>query len=267
MPIDIRGLKALERDREWDLGEEMWQPKIRGLNEPHKVRLPIGKAIFNGELVENDPNKPLKINLGLAKPPQNPKPKIFWGGSDLDPSFYGKERSIRCGQSFIKEDQNLLEDMADCIKAGMPVIGICRSSQVLNVLNGGILVQHIDNHTRKHEVSLYNKDKHIVYTCGDVSSTHHQMMVAHKDGIILAKHNEPTTGVHWDNVNEPYEYKYVTEVVYYPKTKSLCIQPHPEWMPQDHFFIQWLNQFIFDEWGSDPINFQNEEHNRLRTFI
>jgi hypothetical protein len=85
------------------------------------------------------------------------------------------------------------------------------------------------------------------------------MMVAHKDGIILAKHNEPTTGVHWDNVNEPYEYKYVTEVVYYPKTKSLCIQPHPEWMPQGHFFIQWLNNFIYDEWGEEPINFQNEE--------
>ena len=258
MPIDVLVLDEEARNREWDLDDAIWQPKIRPqgkhvFNEPPKVHLPIGKAIFNGVVVNNV----------VAKPPQNPKPRIFWGGSDLDPSFYGKERSERCGQSSIKNDQKLLEDMADCIKAGIPVIGICRSSQALNVLNGGILVQHIDNHTRKHKVTLYTKDKEMVHTCIDVSSTHHQMMVAHKNGIILAKHNEPTTGVHWDNVNELYQYKYVTEVVYYPKTKSLCVQPHPEWMPQDHFFIQWLNQFIYDEWGSEPINFQNEERNVL----
>jgi GMP synthase-like glutamine amidotransferase len=247
MPIDMRVLNEDARRHEWDVKMGFFMDEALGLIANQN---PPEEHVFMDENV-------------VAKPPQNPKPRIFWGGSDLDPSFYGKERSERCGQSFIKEDQKLLEDMADCIKAGMPVIGICRSSQVLNVLNGGILVQHIDNHTRKHKVTLYTKDKQLVHTCEDVSSTHHQMMVAHKDGIILAKHNEPTTGVHWNNVNEPYEYKYVTEVVYYPKTKSLCVQPHPEWMPQDHFFIQWLNQFIFDEWGSDPIDFQNEQLNIL----
>lgn len=195
--------------------------------------------------------------------PQPPQPKIFWGGADLDPSFYGKERSKRCGQSFINEDKKLLDDMQACIDAGIPVIGICRSAQALNVLNGGILVQHIDNHTKKHDVVLYNKDSNIHGKVEKVSSTHHQMMVAHKDGIILAKAEEPTTGVHWDNVNEPYEYKYVTEVVYYPKTKSLCIQPHPEWMPQNHYFIHWLNTFMQEEWGIKPIDFHHAEINAL----
>ena len=207
---------------------------------------------------------PQNIRVQIERPKlQHPQPKIFWGGPDLDPSFYGKERSKKCGQSFVRDDQQLLDEMQTCIDAGTPIIGICRSAQALNVLNGGILVQHIDNHTRKHNLTLYNKHKEITHPCESVSSTHHQMMVAHKDGIILAKDNEPTTGVHWDNVNEPYDYKYVTEVVYYPKTKSLCIQPHPEWMPQDHYFIQWLNNLMFEEWGSKPINFQNEERKSL----
>jgi GMP synthase-like glutamine amidotransferase len=235
MPIDMP-------EQEWaiDMGVLM-NDALRLAANQHPPR----KLVFN---------RPPKVNIpndNGDKPPQNPKPRIFWGGADLDPSFYGKERSVRCGQSFINEDQELLNNMSNCIAAGIPVIGICRSAQALNVLNGGILVQHIDNHTRKHNLALYNKHKELTHTCESVRSTHHQMMVAHKDGIILAK------------ANEPYEYKYVTEVVYYPKTKSLCIQPHPEWMEQNHPFVQWLNNLMFEEWGSAPINFQNEERNIL----
>jgi gamma-glutamyl-gamma-aminobutyrate hydrolase PuuD len=224
------------------------------------------------DLIQIQPDMVVRLNKLWAPKdfdnlkPNLPKPKIFWGGADLDPSFYGKERSKRCGTSFIDHDKKLLDDMRTYMAADIPIIGICRSAQALNVLNGGILVQHIDNHTKKHDLTLYNKENKETGNCKTVSSTHHQMMVAHKDGIILAKANEPTTGVHWDNVNEPYEYKYVTEVVYYPKTKSLCIQPHPEWMPQDHYFIHWLNNFMFEEWGIKPIDFHHEERKSLGVY-
>jgi len=85
------------------------------------------------------------------------------------------------------------------------------------------------------------------------------MMVAHQDGQILFKDYEGADGVHWDDVDTPMFYSYVTEVVYYPKTKSLCIQPHPEWMKQDSPFVQWINKFIRKKWNLDPINFAAEE--------
>lgn len=189
----------------------------------------------------------------------NPVVHIEWGGADLDPSFYGMERSVKCGFSDRMLDEESIARIQTAINEGIPVIGICRGAQILNVVNGGVLVQHIDGHTKQHTIDLFNLEGILTHTSVKVTSTHHQMMVAHKDGHIIGKDPRPTTGVHWENVNEPYEYKYVTEVVYYPKTKSLCIQPHPEWMDQESAFVQWINDFIKINMGLDPINFREKE--------
>lgn len=199
--------------------------------------------------------------IGLFEDPlqekkMKPKYEIFWGGADVDPSFYNRERSNRCGKSNIKRDAEERALMEKHIKQGIPIIGICRGAQLLNVVNGGILVQHIDGHAmaREHLATEVATGKAMW-----VSSTHHQMMIAHQDGEILFKDYSGTMGVHWDDVNEPYRYSYVTEVVYYPKTKSLCIQPHPEWMDQKSEFVSWINSFIKAEWDLPPINFKAEE--------
>jgi gamma-glutamyl-gamma-aminobutyrate hydrolase PuuD len=185
-----------------------------------------------------------------------PKYQIFWGGADVDPSLYDRERSNACGGSNIDKDKREAQEMKDLIAQGVPIIGICRGAQLLNVVNGGILVQHIDGHAIGREHLCTEVETGRVFS---VSSTHHQMMVAHEDGKVLFKDYTDTQGVHWDNVNEKYLYKHVTEVVYYPATKSLCIQPHPEWMKQYSPFVQWINDFIKKEWNLDPINFAAEE--------
>ena len=192
----------------------------------------------------------------LAPDPQKPLVEIFWGGADIDPSFYNRKRSDFCGRSDIEKDTQDRKLMEERIKQGVPIIGICRGAQLLNVVNGGILVQHIEGHAigKEHSCTEVATDK--VYK---VSSTHHQMMIAHQDGQILFKDYNGADGVHWDNVNESFFYLHVPEVVYYPKTKSLCIQPHPEWMSQDSPFVNWINDFIKKEWDLDPINFAAEE--------
>lgn len=194
----------------------------------------------------------------------NPIVHIEWGGADLDPSFYGMERSNRCGRSDINQDEQSIARIKKAIDQGIPVIGICRGAQIANVVNGGILIQHIDEHTRNHNITLYDLNGDLYKDNVGVTSTHHQMMIAHQDGIILGKDNRGTTGVHWENVNDPHFYKYVTEVVYYPKTKTLCIQPHPEWMRQDSPFVNWINAFIQEHMGLGPINFAEAEFNHIR---
>lgn len=193
-----------------------------------------------------------------AKAEKLPMYKVFWGGADVDPGMYNRQRSDWCGPSNINRDKADADEMNALIDAGIPVIGICRSAQLLNVLNGGILVQHIDGHAngRAHKIALQWKDDNLVTTC---NSTHHQMMVPHKDGHIIGRAPFPMKGVHWENTNEWHEYNSAIEVVYYPKTKSLCIQPHPEWMDQDSQFVRWIQNFCIQELGLPPINFAHEE--------
>lgn len=182
---------------------------------------------------------------------------IFWGGEDVDPALYNRLKSVRCGRNNRARDDEEAMRMENYIADGIPIIGICRGAQLLNVVNGGILVQHIEGHAIGKEHLCTEVATGKAYY---VTSTHHQMMIAHQDGQILFKDFEGAKGVHWDDVNGEYFYPYVTEVVYYPKTKSLCIQPHPEWMDQKSEFVKWINTFIKQEWNLDPINFKEEEY-------
>lgn len=68
---------------------------------------------------------------------------IFAGGVDVDPSHYGQETRPTCGAIDHKRD-NLELNMFPLIRArGIPILGICRGCQVINVAFGGTLIQDI----------------------------------------------------------------------------------------------------------------------------
>ncbi len=68
---------------------------------------------------------------------------IFCGGPDLDPAHYGQPRSEQTVHLAPERDAPELELMLAALARGLPVLGICRGMQVLNVALGGSLVQHL----------------------------------------------------------------------------------------------------------------------------
>jgi putative glutamine amidotransferase len=68
---------------------------------------------------------------------------VFSGGSDLDPSLYGAEAHPETGGVVRERDEFELELMRAALDRDMPVLAICRGSQVLNVALGGDLEQHV----------------------------------------------------------------------------------------------------------------------------
>jgi len=58
---------------------------------------------------------------------------LLSGGADLDPSRYGRPPQ---GATAIEPDRDAL----------VPVLGICRGFQAINVFSGGTLLQHVDGH-------------------------------------------------------------------------------------------------------------------------
>ena len=68
---------------------------------------------------------------------------IFSGGSDLDPEMYGQEAHPETYGIVEQRDRAELALLEAALARDMPVLAICRGSQVLNVALGGDLVQHL----------------------------------------------------------------------------------------------------------------------------
>lgn len=68
------------------------------------------------------------------------------GGWDVDPLQYGEQRSrdvIELDPALDRTEMRLVREARD---ACVPVLGICRGQQLINVALGGSLFQHIDGH-------------------------------------------------------------------------------------------------------------------------
>ena len=164
----------------------------------------------------------------------------FTGGEDVSPELYGdkKHQYTYSNPHRDAREIDLFEQYLD-----IPKVGICRGGQFLNVMNGGHMYQHVQNHTRNHFLTDKETGKQI-----KVTSTHHQMFMPHKNAIIVATANEIgrrewyAGHTYMEDVS-PEDY----EVLFYENTNSLCFQPHPEfpgYKDMTEYFRSLLNKFF-----------------------
>ena len=69
---------------------------------------------------------------------------VFTGGEDVDPSLYNAEKHPKTYSNLARDLYE--KEMFEKIKPHQLVIGICRGSQFLCVMNGGKLIQHVNGH-------------------------------------------------------------------------------------------------------------------------
>lgn len=159
----------------------------------------------------------------------------FIGGWDVNPELYGEKKNPKAHVNFDANADKRDKDAWDKISPKSLKVGICRGGQFLNVMNGGKLYQHVSGHAGHHKA--YDT---IWRTEIDVTSSHHQIMI-------------PTSGsevfCYAENIGSDYRTEdgevakpaYDAEILWYDRTKSLCVQPHPEWQRRgipfhDYFF-------------------------------
>jgi putative glutamine amidotransferase len=68
---------------------------------------------------------------------------VFSGGIDIDPAAYGAQRHPRTDPAQSRRDAGELALLEGALERDMPTLAICRGFQLLNVLRGGDLVQHL----------------------------------------------------------------------------------------------------------------------------
>lgn len=169
---------------------------------------------------------------------------IFTGGADVTPILY---RDHTDGSTYNVPERDLQEVGAYLeLPKTLLKVGICRGAQLLTVLNGGKLIQDVSNHAGYPHDIITNEGE--IYK---ITSCHHQMMMPYflnpEEYQLLAwSHNRRsvhyTTGGTFQ-IEDPENFK-EPEIVYYPGTKSLCIQGHPEMMSKEVAVNYYINKLV-----------------------
>ena len=171
---------------------------------------------------------------------------VYGGGSDVSPEFYGQAPIQQCGYPDRDRDERERKVFKAAVERGIPQLGICRGAQFLHVMCGGVLWQHVNNHTKEH-MRFDITTNQMVRT----SSTHHQMMQFNEAMNLIACCDEDVA-TYFENSIETvdlekdvaYKPQIEVEVCSYEDQNVLCIQGHPEYGPME--FTSWSMNLLKD---------------------
>jgi putative glutamine amidotransferase len=141
------------------------------------------------DVVAENPDELLDLIDGL----------ILAGGSDIDPGSYGATPHPETGTTWPDRDRFEIALGTRALERDLPVLGVCRGMQMLNVIQGGTLNQHVrdvvGNDLHRHTPGVFT-DHRVELDPGslaarvvgdaytEVKSAHHQGVEVLGEGVI-----------------------------------------------------------------------------------
>src|SRR5918999_1822211 len=128
---------------------------------------------------------------------------VLAGGADVDPAYYGAPRHPRTLGTTPERDAAEIPLARRAVERDLPLLGICRGMQLMNVALGGSLIQHLPDDVghgdhRRHLGSFDGADHDVrlapgslaARTCGELTHAtkthHHQGVDRLGDGLVAS---------------------------------------------------------------------------------
>jgi putative glutamine amidotransferase len=116
---------------------------------------------------------------------------LLTGGSDITPEFLRQENVdptlLQQDDLDPKRDRWEFEAISKAVARGLPILGICRGIQVLNVALGGTLILDIPGHglpeQKDQDIQPLRYDGRVQHQYQNVNSSHHQAIDRVADGL------------------------------------------------------------------------------------
>ena len=159
---------------------------------------------------------------------------VFTGGEDVVPSYYGKiEDSAQC-KTNPERDSLEFELIKEAMKLKMPVFGVCRGQQILNVALGGTLIVDIPSDHPGKVIHKCEDYLHCFHSVNILKGSQLQQISKADTGMVTTNHHQaiekPAPGMRItaysaDNIPEAIEWAE-------PEGKPffIAVQWHPERM-------------------------------------
>ena len=172
-------------------------------------------------LVAQDPDEVLDLVDGL----------ILAGGADIEPSSYGAEAHPETGHTVPERDACEIALVRRALERDVPLLGICRGMQLMNVATGGTLRQHLPEEFGHHEHrptpgSFDGADHDVRLMPGSLAARAageelHSTKSHHHQGVARVGDGLEVTG--WSTLDE------LPEAIEVPERSfALGVQWHPE---------------------------------------
>ena len=114
---------------------------------------------------------------------------VFSGGIDIDPGRYGAERHPATDPAQAHRDAGELALLEAALERDMPTLAICRGFQLLNILRGGDLVQHLPDEVghEGHRETLGVFSEHAVEI---VTGSRLESILGSRHGSVRSSHHQ-----------------------------------------------------------------------------
>jgi putative glutamine amidotransferase len=122
---------------------------------------------------------------------------ILAGGSDIDPASYGAQSGPETRGTRPERDRFEIALGTRALERDMPLLGICRGMEMLNVIQGGTLDQHLGLELHRHTPGVFT-DHGVRLESGslaarvvggertEVKSAHHQGLDELGEGVVAS---------------------------------------------------------------------------------
>jgi putative glutamine amidotransferase len=173
------------------------------------------------ETLERDPDQLLDVIDGL----------ILAGGADIDPATYGEDPHPETRHTVPERDGFELALARRALERDVPLLGVCRGMQLMNVATGGTLLQHLPDshghHEHRRKAGTFDGADHDVRLAeGSLAAraageTVHATKSHHHQGIDRVGEGFEVTG--WSTIDD------LPEAFEMPQRRfALGVQWHPE---------------------------------------
>lgn len=156
---------------------------------------------------------------------------LFAGGEDVDPKLYGEQTKYSSVHVSRARDEFELALLDRALEPGLPILGICRGTQIINVKFGGTLIQDLKSDAgvalehkqagsrgeTTHAVTLTEPESHLGEafqgSCS-VNSLHHQAIKRVGRGLKVTAYSEDGLV---EAVEAAAEYPFLLAVQWHPE--------------------------------------------------